>query len=599
MPRLRFPSAPTLVLAAIGALFTALALGLAIRHPTGWANESPRDDAYDLLVEGFQGGQLSLKKEVPAGFKALPNPYDPEANVRFRQPPDELHNLSYYRGRLYIYFGVTPALILFWPWAALTGHYLYQREAAAIFCGIGFFASLGLLRGLWRRYFPQAAFPVMIALALALACLTSAPILLQRADLCEVPVACGYALTMLALGAVWLALHDRDRPARWLAAASLAMGLAVGARPTLLFAGVIVLVPVIWGLAPSGRGRLLVAAAGPMALCGIGLMLYNDLRFGNPFDFGQLYQLAVDYQGAVPHFSPSYLWFNFCVDFLEPVPWSRLFPYVGKIATPALPANHGSAEDAFGVLANLPLLLGALAAPLAWRDRAAEPRRALRAVMLTALLLFGSSALVLGLFYWNASRYEMDFLPGLAVLAVIGILGLERELRSRPGWLRAARVAWGAALAFSLAFVVLESIEHYGEERAQVGLVLQATGRSLAAVPQFEGAVWAGCVSPDIDNFLGNAMLQLNQPPRAIAYYEDALRLDPNFAVGHYNLANLLAQLGRFREAAVQYRETLRLLPGNPDVHENLAIVLARLGRGPEAGIEHEEARRLRAGAPP
>ena len=28
-------------------------------------------------------------------------------------------------------------------------------------------------------------------------------------------------------------------------------------------------------------------------------------------------------------------------------------------------------------------------------------------------MLFANSALVLGLFYWNASRYEMDFLPGL------------------------------------------------------------------------------------------------------------------------------------------------------------------------------------------
>ena len=40
------------------------------------------------------------------------------------------------------------------------------------------------------------------------------------------------ALTMLALGAVWCALHEPARQGRWLAAASLAYGLAVGARPS-------------------------------------------------------------------------------------------------------------------------------------------------------------------------------------------------------------------------------------------------------------------------------------------------------------------------------------------------------------------------------
>lgn len=595
MPRLRFPSAPTLVLAGLGALFAAAAIGMAVAHPTGWANASPQDDGYNLLVRGFRAGHLYLDREAPAGLRALANPYDPDANSAFRQPPYCLHNLSYFRGRLYIYFGVAPALLLFWPWAALTGHYLYHREAAAIFCSLGFAASLGLLRGLWRRYFPQTGLPVVAALAVALGVLTSAPILLQRADLCEVPVACGYALTLLALGAVWLALHDRRHLAGWLAAASLALGLAVGARPTLVFAGVIVLVPVFAGAPRAGWARRLPPALGPLVLVGLGLMLYNQLRFGNPFDFGQLYQLAVDYQGAVPHFSPRYLWFNFCVDFLEPVPWNRLFPYVGKIATPAVPVNHGWVEDAFGVLPNLPLLAWALAAPLASRQRADEPRRTLRAFVAAAALLFGSSALVLGFFYWNASRYEMDFLPGLALLAVVGVLALERALAARPAWLRVSRLAWGSALAYSAVFVVLDSIEHFSEERAQVGMVLQATGRAGEAVPQFEAAVRAGFVSPGIDNFLGNAMLQRNELPRAIAYYEDAIRLDPNFAAAHYNLAGVLAGQGRYPGAEAQYRETLRLMPDNAGVHEALAALLARVGRTPEAAHEQEEARRLRA----
>ena len=156
-----------------------------------------------------------------------------------------MHDLSYYKGKLYLYFGVTPALILFWPFVALTGHYLFHRQAVTIFCAIGFLASVGLLRALWRRYFAEVSVGVVAACALALGLATGVPVLLSRSDVYEVAISCGYMLTMLALAAIWCALHEPERRCRWLAAASVAYGLAVGARPTLLFGAVILLVPVV------------------------------------------------------------------------------------------------------------------------------------------------------------------------------------------------------------------------------------------------------------------------------------------------------------------------------------------------------------------
>ena len=110
------------------------------------------DASYNLLAQGFRAGRLSLKKEVPPGFAQLADPYDPIANAPYRSAPYFLNDLSYYKGRLYVYFGVTPALLLFWPVAALTGHYLFPQQAALIFCAVGFLVSVGLLRALWRRY---------------------------------------------------------------------------------------------------------------------------------------------------------------------------------------------------------------------------------------------------------------------------------------------------------------------------------------------------------------------------------------------------------------------------------------------------------------
>lgn len=77
--------------------------------------------------------------------------------------------------------------------------------------------------------------------------------------------------------------------------------------------------------------------------------------------------------------------------------------------------------------------------------------------------------------------------------------------------------------------------------------------------------------------------------------YREALRLRPEYAEAHNNLAVLLRAGGDEKEAARHYREALRLRPGYPEAHYNYAILLE--ARGSFAGaLEHyQEALRLRA----
>jgi hypothetical protein len=84
---------------------------------------------YNLLVQSFSAGQLNLKTPVPPGLTQLADPYDPMASAPYRWNYGyPLHDLSYYKGRLYLYFGITPALMLFWPCRALTGHWLLHKD---------------------------------------------------------------------------------------------------------------------------------------------------------------------------------------------------------------------------------------------------------------------------------------------------------------------------------------------------------------------------------------------------------------------------------------------------------------------------------------
>jgi len=563
------------------------------------------DTYYNLLVQGFRAGQFSLKKEAPPGLGQLANPYDPAANAAYRSASYGTYDLSYYKGRFYLYFGVTPALILYWPFVALTGHYLFHRQAVAIFCAIGFLAGVGLLSGLWRRYFAEVGVGVVAACALALGLATGVPVLLARCDVYEVAMSCGYMLTMLALGALWCALHEpgQNCQCRWLATASLAYGLALGARPSLLFGAVILLLPVVqaWGERQQ-IWALLVAATGPILLIGSGLMLYNALRFDRPFEFGVSYMLNAEQQVARQFFSLHHLWFNFRVYFLEPVRWSGRFPFVHGIVVPRLPPGHGGVEGPFGILANVPLVWLALAVPLAWRGRSAETRSILCGFIAAVALLSGICAFCLCLFYSTCIRYEVEFLPELVLLAVVGILGLERTLAptselglvDRPVWRGAVRWGWGLLLGFSVAFNLFTSAEYYALECDNIGAALLQAGRAQEAIGRFEQSLR---MKPDFTlahNNLGLALVQAGRLQEAIEHLEQALRLKPDFAGAHHNLGIALEKVGRVQEAIRQYGQALRIKPDFAEAHNNIGGALLRLGRVQEAIGHWEQALRIK-----
>ena len=540
---------------------------------------------YNLLVQGFREGHLSLKKEVPPEFVRLNNPYDPTANDLYRVPPHRMLDLSYYKGRLYLYFGITPALILFWPFVALTGQYLFQRQAVAIFCSLGFLASAGLLRALWQRYFAEVSIGVVAAVTLALGLATGVPALLSEADVYQVPISCGYMLTMVALLGVWCALHEPKRSCQWLAASSVAYGLAVGARPPLLFGAALLLVPVAQAWRERRQiGARLIAATGPIVLIGLGLMLYNALRFDNPFEFGQHYELAGDRQITQQMFSLHYLWFNFRVYFLEPARWSTRSPFVHGAAMPLLPAGYAQVRYPFGLLTNIPLVWLVLAVPLAWRSQSGQAASIMRWFVTAVALLFGICALTIGLFWSSSFRYEVDFLPALLFLAVVGVLGLERALVDRPVWRRAARWGWGLLLCFSVAFNVLASLEHYAEAHSNLGTILLRRGQAQEAIRQFEQALR---IDPDYNESLinlGNALLQMGQVPEATARYEQALRNHPDSAEAYNDLGVALVHLGRVPEAIENWRQALRIKPDYADAHRNLEIALRQTEDRKETG---------------
>jgi tetratricopeptide (TPR) repeat protein len=492
---------------------------------------------------------------------------------------------------------------VFWPFVAVTGQYLFERQAVTIFCGIGFLASVGLLRALWRRYFAEVGVGVVAACALALGLASGVPALLPGSDVYEVAISCGYMLTMLTLGAIWCAIHEPERRGWWLAAASVAYGLAVGARPSLLFGAVVLLVPVAQAWRERRPiGGVLAAVLGPITLVGLGLMHYNFLRFDNPLEFGLHYQLSAKRLIAQQFFSLRYLWFNFRVYFLEPARWRSPFPFVHGISVPPLPAGYCDASEPFGVLTNIPLVWLALAAPLAWRGRAGRAWSVLRWFVMAVVLFFAVCALTVGLFWSAAIRYEMEFLPALVLLAVVGILGLEHALAptsesglaGRPFWRRAVRWGWGVLLGISVVFNLLVGAEIWAYAGCALGTVLADGGRVSEGVEVLQKSLRIKPDYADGQQALGTALLLADRAEDAIGPLREAVRLQPDFAEAEYNLGVALGRAGRGREAIQHCEQAVRLKPDFAEAHNGLGLALMEAGNLPAAIGQYEQAVRLK-----
>ncbi len=61
----------------------------------------------------------------------------------------------------------------------------------------------------------------------------------------------------------------------------------------------------------------------------------------------------------------------------------------------------------------------------------------------------------------------------------------------------------------------------------------------------------------------GNALRDLKRYEEAIVAYEQAIRLDPNYALAYYNKGNALGDLKRYEEALAAYEQAIRLDPNN------------------------------------
>jgi tetratricopeptide (TPR) repeat protein len=87
------------------------------------------------------------------------------------------------------------------------------------------------------------------------------------------------------------------------------------------------------------------------------------------------------------------------------------------------------------------------------------------------------------------------------------------------------------------------------------------------------------------DNYLtqGNRLYYRSDYDGAIAEYRKALKIDPKYAVAHYDIGLALDAQGKTKEAIAAYRRAIRFDPKYADAHYALGLALSDVGKLDEA----------------
>ena len=424
---------------------------------------------YQELAEALSEGKVSVG-DAEEALLAMKNPYDTialqAAGIGYRA------DYAYHNGKYYVYFGIVPVLLLYLPYYLLTGGALQNYVAVFVFFAGFIIAAAGFVYELMKRYFKEQPFYLWAVGIGMLVGSYSMFYLLIRPDLYHVPIV---ASAMFATGGLWLYLAGLNRPKKAVglyAFGSFCMALTAGCRPQfILFAALAVVL--FWErvfvkreLFSKKGWRQTAALVVPYVLIAAGLMAYNALRFGSPFDFGASYSMTsndMTHRGTNLERILYGIWYFL----FEPMQLEGKFPYLQSASI---------ATDYLGKLVTESWFGGIFACSMLTWGIFLLGRLKKNGVLSKELTWFCcvslAAALVIGCVDANGAgiliRYGCDVSFGIFLAAVVAVFGAAKAARQKKVY--GLYVAWlKAAIFFQAAVLFLILVNKDGSINLQTG----------------------------------------------------------------------------------------------------------------------------------
>jgi len=123
-----------------------------------------------------------------------------------------------------------------------------------------------------------------------------------------------------------------------------------------------------------------------------------------------------------------------------------------------------------------------------------------------------------------------------------------------------------------------------------LGAAFKAQGKLEEAIAAYNKAL---LIKPDYAeayNNMGNALTDQGKPDEAIAAFNKALLIKPEYAEAHNNMGNALTDQGKLEEAIAAYNKALLIKPEYAEAHNNMGNALRAQGKPDEAITAYNKA---------
>lgn len=248
------------------------------------------------FVDSLIKGNISLEEEPSKELQQLENPYDKQA--REENEVEAKWDVAYYKGKYYVYFGILPALLLLVPYKLITNQYMTMSLAVFLFGLLATIFTIKAFIAMYQKWFSKVPFKLLIVAILGILMGSFLLWLTRRPDVYELVLLAGYYFVMQGIYLLFKAIEKESTHIGYLMLSCLSLALSVACRPTFLLVSIIIL-PMLWNLLQETKNKkkrmvlLITSIVIPYAVVGIGLMIYNGIRFDNVLQFGARYQITV------------------------------------------------------------------------------------------------------------------------------------------------------------------------------------------------------------------------------------------------------------------------------------------------------------------
>ncbi len=394
---------------------------------------------YDELAQAILQGKTYIdNNDVPQSLLEMENPYDSVARHYMGYDTGDKYawDVAYYNGHYYVYFGIVPLLLMYLPCRALFDAPFPSALGIVIFAILFSVAVFKLLGLICEKYFKKTSLGTYLLLSMAFINCCGTMFLVKRPDFYSVPIITGMTFVFTGLY-LWLKGRDSTRNQNlYFLAGSLCCALAVGCRPQFVLLSALAL-PIFIGYffktmhikEKSGIVNL-VALGIPYVVVASGIMYYNYIRFGSPFDFGSAYNLTTN-DVTRRGFDIGRTGLGLFTYLFQPPQFTAVFPFLKAVNVDTNYVGRTVKEFCFGgLITSLPLLWFTFSLP--------KVKNVLKE---KKLLFFTCTLLALGFAMVIADtqaggllqRYYSDFGFIFFLAAVLVILALCEKVKSKEG----------------------------------------------------------------------------------------------------------------------------------------------------------------------